>query len=135
MRGFEELIAMRKRRFVPSMVWINTDSENTLPLASDWHEFDNTNTQLQTEPGDKARSLDMRCVIGLPCYVQGNVKAEVLAMRDACIKAKASRVIAAVMRQIGHGEWIAFQVDECSDTQGHLTHAPATAQELEAAYG
>ena len=135
MRGTEELIAMRKRRYVPSMVWINTDTGDQLPLAGDWHEFDNRNAQLQVQPGDRARHLDMRCVVGLPCYVQGNVKAEVLAMRDACVKAKASRVIAAVMKQIGHGEWIAFQVSEMTDTQGHFTHTPATAQELEAAYG
>lgn len=118
MRGHEKLVAMRHAGYVPDSVWIDTDAERALPMPGDWHAIDNRKAHLQTEPGEKAWRIDLRCAVGLICYVDGSRALEVRAMRDACIAAGAKRVIATVMRRLGAGEFITFELIEMTDTDG-----------------
>ncbi len=115
MRGQQQLIALRSTGFVPSSVWIETEHDQ-LESWRDWDELDNRRAQLQIEPTDKR--FDLRCVIGLMCIVQGSDKARVHAVRDACIDAGAQRVVSHLMERFGSGEFVAFRMVECTDTEG-----------------
>ena len=139
MKGHEPLISMRMKGSVPSCVWIDTD-EDKLGAWKTWTYTDkqgrsipyadNLKESVQIEPSDKRP--DMRYVVGLPCYIFGSDSKSVFAVRDACIEAKASRVIATVMQRFGKGEFVAFRTVEVTDTAGHMTMKPSTS---ESAYG
>ena len=117
MRGLAPLIALRRGGSVPDCVWVDLERD-PMPMAEDWAGINNRSAHVQLEPEDRIRHLDLRCAKGLPCYVQGNDRDEVRAMRDACLAAGASRVIATVMRRVGQGEFVAFHVEEMTDTAG-----------------
>ena len=113
MRGQEKLIEMRKAGSVPKWVWIDTEPD-AVECWREWAELDPTHACIQIEIGDKRP--DLRCVVGLNCYVQGNSRERVFELRDDCIKAGAARVIASVMQRFGEGEFTAFRMLECTDT-------------------
>lgn len=125
MKGHEPLVEMRMNGYVPNCVWIDTD-QDFLETWRTWPAMNNASANIQIEQGDKRP--DLRFVIGLPCYVQGSNSAAVFAVRDACIAAQASRVVAMVMERYGHGEFAAFRVVEITDTDGHLTMKTPTAE-------
>ncbi len=127
MQGHTRLIEMRLAGYVPDWVFIETEP-NSLRLADDWHEMDNTKAVLQLDAAD--RRPDLRCVAGLPCYVEGSDIHRVHAVRNACIAANAQRVIAAVLRRVGSGEWVAFNTIETTDTDGVFEYLAATASEV-----
>lgn len=120
MRGHTQLIDMRQAGKVPNWVFLETDPDPLREWA-DWERMDNTKASLLIEPTDKR--LDLRCVIDLKCFVQGEGRARVHEIRDACIAAGAKRVIAAVMRRIGEGEYVAFRTEEITDTAGLVVTA------------
>jgi len=121
MRGHQQLIAMRKDGFVPDCVWIDTDHDH-LNCWRDWHGMDSRHAHVQIEPAE--RRFDLRCVIGLPCFVQGSDRRRVFAVRDACIAAGAARVIASVTQQRGQGDYATFEAIESSDTEGVFAWSP-----------
>lgn len=123
MKGHQPIIKMRMNGSVPNCVWIDTD-EDKLESWRYWPELDNRRASVQLEPSDK--HPDMRYVIGLPCYIQGSDSRAVFRARDACIEAKASRVIATVMQKFGRGEFTAFRTIEVTDTSGHFNFKQAT---------
>lgn len=125
MKGDEPLIDMRMKGSIPSSVWIDTD-EDKLESWRYWLSMNNQHASVQLEPGD--RHPDMRYVIGLPCYIQGSDSKAVFKARDACIEAKASRVIAMVMEKHGRGEMMAFRVVEVTDTAGQQTFKAKTTE-------
>lgn len=117
MRGHQQLIAMRNAGAVPDVVWIDTDLPK-LPMPGDWHEITPRHAHLQLDASDRLARLDLRCVIGLTVSVSGSDVHRVRAVRDACIDAKAKRVIAATTTPIGIDEFIAFKLVELTDTAG-----------------
>lgn len=119
MRGDKALIAMRQSGFVPDYVFINV-SPDRLTQADDWQHMNSRTAHLELDPTDRVSRMDMRCVRGLRCYVEGEEQAKVEAMREACVAVGAARVIAAVMERRGSGEFVAFRVRHLSDTAGHL---------------
>lgn len=118
MRGLEQLRTMRRGGLIPTGVWVDCDSERPAPMADDWHTMPGARAHLQTEPGDRALRLDLRCVIGLPCYVDGSNRDQVFAMRQALLAAKAARVIAWVMERMGAGEFVTYRLVEMTDSAG-----------------
>ena len=120
MRGAAKLVELRKQGKTPALVFLDADSER-LPFA-DWDLVDPagapTNVMhMQPDAGERASRTDLRCLVGLTVYVSGLDAKRVHALRDAAIAAKAKRVIASVQQQVGHGEWIAFQTIEVTDTE------------------
>jgi hypothetical protein len=111
MRGADDLVSMRKRGAVPSVVWIDAETEYLHLPASQEH------AHLQLADGESAHRADMRCVVGLTVCVSGPDANRVHALRDAAIAAKAKRVIASVVT-LRTGHWI---VDEVTDTAGFMT--------------
>lgn len=128
MRGQNRLIELRMSGSIPDCVWIDTAGPNTVNQADDWHAMNPAQAHLQTEAGDKVSRLDMRCVRGLTCYVEGTDQAKVAAMRDACISVGAKRVIAATMQRYGRGEYIAFKVTSMTDTAGAFCYEQTSQQ-------
>ncbi len=125
MRGADRLVSMRKSGHVPAIVWLDAE-EDPLPFAEGWPddkwlEHAQTHSHLQLSTGERAVRADMRCVVGLMVYVSGPNAERVHALRDAAIAAKAKRVIASVLTPRGSGEWIAYHLDETTDTAGVLT--------------
>lgn len=113
MRGQAQLEAMRRRGKAPAVVFIETDSLPRWRGPETWADHD-APAQLHATKPDLS---DLRCIVGLTVCVQGSDKARVHAMRDACIRAKAARVIASV--SVPDGEW--FECVEVSDTGGLLS--------------
>lgn len=120
MYGHESLIEFRKAGVIPDGVWIDAGPVGALDPAQDWAKWVETQThaRIQIEPHDRVPRLDLRCVRGMQCRIDGEDTARVREVRDACIAAGAKRVIAAVLRRIGYGEWQSFQMTECTDTEG-----------------
>lgn len=120
MHGHEQLIAMRLHGYMPDQVWIGTDLGERIDQARDWLAMNSAVAHLQLDAPDKPARLDLRCVHGLMCFVQGSDAHTVHAVRDACIEAGAKRVISAVMERFGRGEWAAFRTIEQTDTDGQF---------------
>lgn len=106
MRGHQALITMRMEGYAPEMVWFDVDSPH-LPMPDDWHHVSPNHAHLQLQPSDNLATLDLRCVVGLTVFVDGHETRRVVAIRDACIKAGAKRVIA-------------YTEDHLSDTAGQF---------------
>lgn len=123
MRGHQALIKMRKSGSVPDIVWIDTWADY-MPMADDWMKMNNAHAHLQVDPDDRIERLDMRCVHGLVCKIDGDEEKQVNAMRDACIRVGAKRVIASVMDRFGKDEFIAYRVKSLTDTEGFLGPKP-----------
>lgn len=122
MIGAESLIAMRKRGRVPAVVWLDADS-GPVPYGDDWtgedaYRANHAHLWLGSDCPDR---VDLRCVVGLTVHVTGAIKEIVHTLRDRCIAAKAHRVVASVLTPRGKDEWIAYHLDECTDTAGQMT--------------
>lgn len=128
MRGQNALIAMRRAGAIPDWVFIDTEPDWT-KQADTWQRDNNTTASLLIEPKD--RRLDMRCVTALNCFVQGDSRARVFEVRDACIAVGAKRVIACVMERSGEGEFVTFRAIESTDTTGAFTFKGPTSAEIE----
>lgn len=111
MRGHHELLVLRAAGFTPDWVFIDTDPD-VLKNWSDWHSNHAANAALLVE--DKDNRPDLRCVVGLKCMVQGEDRKRVFAIRDACIKVGAKRVIASVTI----ARFSEFRTVEVTDTAG-----------------
>lgn len=107
MRGHQDLIAMRRRGLVPPVVVIDL-SAVLVP-----------NGGLTVGLTERPSLADLRCVVGLTVSVHGEDAASVHALRDACIEAKAARVIATVSR-CTHDvpKYERFECAEVTDTAG-----------------
>lgn len=115
MRGQRALEAMRRRGRVPDSVFIDVD-DSRLRMADDWQVH--TPALAMLSPlRDKPSQADLRCVVGLTVFVSGADLKLVHAMRDACIRAQAARVIATTC--VPRGE--VFDCIEVSDTEGKFT--------------
>lgn len=124
MRGVASLLALRSRGYVPDCVWIDTDAGSAICQADAWAETNNTQAHLHVEPGDRISRLDMRCVRGLPCYIDGTSEKAVGDMREACIEVGARRVIAAVLVRQDKAGAVAFKTVSVTDTDSVFDYDP-----------
>ena len=95
MRGQEQLIAMRRRRIRPQIVFVEVGPD-PMRSARDWHEFTPHRAYLEIDDSEPISGLDMRCVVGMSVVVCGSDSRRVDAVKAACIDSEASRVVAAV---------------------------------------
>lgn len=96
MRGHQPIIAMRRRRICPAIVFIDTDYD-ALRCWRDWPSVDASVAEVQIDPGDIPELLDLRWLVGLKVIVTGSDPQRVAAMDKACREHQARRVIAAVV--------------------------------------
>lgn len=119
MRGAAALEAMRRDGYAPSLVILELDDAK-LQMARDWERHNPTTAHLAPN-GEPAHRADLRCVVGLTVFVHGDEPLSVHAWRDACIKAKAKRVVAAVTRCTDPTPlYERFETTEIHDTAGVL---------------
>ena len=99
MRGHEPLIALRRQGLKPSLVDIDLEP---CPWRnwSTWPEW-TTVPQIEVQPADSIRLLDLRFLVGLTVQVSGYEAARVWSMFDACRQAGAARVLGFVHRPSG----------------------------------
>lgn len=119
MIGHEHLIAMRRRGLRPDRATVETDWGLGLEreCAQDWPSVNPRSAFIFVQPEDWAAKLDLRCLIGMHVEVCGTDSARVRAVFDACVKAKAARVIGSTHRY--RGELV--ETFESIDTEGALT--------------
>ena len=118
MHGADHLIAMRRQGSAPSMVRIDTDP-GVLRNDRLW-PFDPDQPQLHIGPDENLRRLDLRCLVDLPVQIGGCDAERVKAVTEACIAAKASRVIACTHRRQGHPDYPTFPIVSVTDTEGAM---------------
>lgn len=115
MKGQEHLIAMRLRRVVPVMVYIDIDPSGAIDQSL--NAEDPTRARIWIEEGDFVPSLDLRCLHGLQVSVSGSSGERVRAVCDAAKGVGARRVIGAVVSHLGSGEFARCEMVTFTDTQ------------------
>jgi hypothetical protein len=83
---------MRLKGYTPADVHVDIEPSWTW---RDWPQWTN-HAQVLIEDRDSVALLDLRFLVGLMVFVQGNDRARVQAVASACAAAKAARVIAAL---------------------------------------
>lgn len=120
MRGHEDIVRIRRNGDAPSIVHIDTDEGfDRFGAGAHWpHSPDHP--QVHVGPSEATHRLDLRFVVGLMVQVNGCDPERVEAVTEACIEAKASRVIGITHRREGKGEFERFPVVKVTDTQGDM---------------
>lgn len=115
MRGHEALIAMRKARLAPEMVYIDLGAPSWMTAM--WRQVCPQYPQLAITDDEAIASLDLRFVVGLHTQVSGSDRGRLQAAVMACAAAGASRVVGVLTRP---GR---FDVEllEVTDTKGELS--------------
>lgn len=120
MRGHQDLIAMRRSGYVPHVVFVDIGPDR-LRMSDGWAERNPASAYLCVGGDERPSRSDLRCVVGLTVSVHGEDVAAVHAMRDACIEAKAKRVIATVTKCTNATpKYERFETIEVTDTEGHM---------------
>ena len=122
MRGADALRELRRDGYAPNLVIIDLEDDRLRSWA-DWDRLTPTIAELAVAPGEAPARADLRCVFGLTVFVTGEDQAAVRAWRDACIAAKAKRVIAAVTHCVNPAaapEFHRFDTCDLTDTSGAL---------------
>jgi hypothetical protein len=83
---------MRMRGVIPAAVFVETDL-GLWHLAGEWPRWMPRHAYLFIEAKDSLPLLDLRCLVGLPVFVQGEDETRVNGVAAACAKAGAKRVI------------------------------------------
>lgn len=118
MQHADKLIAMRKQGWLPSMVYIDLDFKTRVDRLTPFNpEF----PDLFIAPDESVQRLDLRMLVDLTVKVTGNDAERVAAVTEACVKAKAKRVIGVTHQQHGTPEYPRFDVVRITDTEGALT--------------
>jgi len=121
MRGQNALIAMRRERMKPSVVFVDTDAgPQGLPAWAQWHRVDRRLCNLDVEPADAIMRIDWRPCVGLVVHVSGTKPNRVRAVASAIAEAGAKRVISSCVQSMGHGEMARFETLWVEDTEGHF---------------
>lgn len=126
MKGHEPLIAMRREGRTVGAVWFAFDGESwrywPAMLSVKWRRYPEapSNAEVLIEPADTPARLDLRFVVGLRCWVQGDDAQRVRALHQACQQAGASRVLSAIFARDARGN---PKTVEMLDTEGQLETA------------
>lgn len=107
MKGLDSLVKMRLEGRIPSLLYVDIDTEK---MPGEGH--------LQIEQTEPIYGLDLRAVQGLVVSVSGCSAPRVAAIAGACSEAGARRVIAHTMELTVGGE---FKVTKVTDTDGLFT--------------
>lgn len=116
MKGHEHLIAMRLRRLVPIMVYI--DTADTGALTHMLNSDEPSRAHVWIEPGDSIALLDLRCLYGLQVSITGTERERVEATIRGAKEAVARRVIGIVLRYVGKGAYERAETIRHTDTLG-----------------
>lgn len=118
MRGQNLLEALRRSGHAP--VTVDICLYETKPwVTQDWAIWYPQFATLQADKPDRAA---LRCIVGLDVNVSGDDAERVHAMRDACVEAGASRVVATVFENKDSGpDYERCRAIEVTDTKGLLT--------------
>lgn len=119
MRGHEALIALRRSGLRPSLVDIDLEPCPWRNWA-DWPEW-TTVPQIEVQPTDSIRLLDLRFLVGLTVQVSGFDGPRVWAMFEACREAGAARVLAFVQQPVNGGQ--SFRTVEARDSAAATVEA------------
>ena len=95
MRGHEQLIDVRRRRYVPKTVqiWAGTDA---LKGWADWNG-NSAHAEVEIQDSEPLSSLDLRFCVGLVVFVTGTDPFRVAAIHAGCLAAGAARVLSAAV--------------------------------------
>jgi hypothetical protein len=116
MHGHEQLIAMRRRGYVPLSVHIDADGVIPRRITSEWASPVpglGVHALLCVEPGDSPRLLDLHFLVRLRVFVSGANRARVASIAQACADAGAAHVIANVAKACGLEEDVEFWEVPC----------------------
>jgi hypothetical protein len=117
MTGHEALIAMRKRGYVPRVVFIDTDPD-PLAMERNWPDVNRSHACINVGPTDSLASLDLRCVVGLAVVVSGHSSERCRRLGKLCEDAGAKRVVVTIVRTTWRGDMPRSEVLACTDTAG-----------------
>lgn len=126
MKGHEPLIAMRRQGKVPQSVWFGFDGDGWKAWAGSiglsWRQYPQGTVcaEVMVEPADVVERLDLRFVVGIRCWVQGDDADRVKRLHKACAEAGADRVLSIVLKRDPRGVDL---VGEMLDTAGHFVGA------------
>jgi hypothetical protein len=114
MLNADRLIDLRRQGYAPDMVYIDLD----FPVKHDrlW-PFDPQYPLLHIGPDENVRRIDMRCLVGLTVQIAGEDADRVQAVTEACINAKAERVIACTYRPTTNAR---LDLASITDTEGTI---------------
>jgi hypothetical protein len=98
MIGHEGIVSMRRRGIVPGTVVVVFDPGL---MRMDWHEVDPRIAYVAWESKDNPSRVDLRCFVGLPIVVIGDVGDPVKPAVAALVKAGAKSITAAVLERDG----------------------------------
>lgn len=112
LRGQAQLEAMRRRGHAPDAVFIDCGGDR-LRMAEGWA----SQQRAHLAANGPVSQADLRCIVGLTVFVGGGLPCQIRAMRDACVRAKAKRVIATICEPRGE----VFECVEVTDTEGLLS--------------
>lgn len=103
MRGHEQLIAMRMRGLLPPYgVAIETDAQpSRWPMLWAASPYEPCMAHVHIGPSERLGGLDLRYLVGLEVKVDGQDAERVRAVFEACLRAKAQRVIGVVFTRRG----------------------------------
>lgn len=90
MIGHQPLIDMRRRGAVPAM-GVEFDF-GPVGIAKDWHRAGLSTAYITLTDTDRVERLDLRFVVGMDCWVSGEVDALVWELADALKQAGAKKV-------------------------------------------
>lgn len=105
MNGHEPIRALRQQGFKPAYVWLQ--DSGLIPT-------DHAVTLAKT---DIPEALDLRFVVGTTVLVESASKDRLTRLSQACVDARAARVIASLHA----GPDAHFEVTEITDTEGVMT--------------
>lgn len=94
MRGHDHLIALRRKRKAPQIVFVND-----YPCDTDWHTTGDHVTLCTAD--DSVGLLDLRCLVGLRVSISSPIEARAKALADRC-KASGAATVAACHVQPDH---------------------------------
>lgn len=115
MTGHEALIAMRKRGYVPRVVFIDTTPDH-LSMQREWTDVNRSHACINIAESDSLAGLDLRCVVGLSVVVSGESLSRCKAVGLMSEQAGAKRIIVNVTRPLQHGAWPRTELLYCTDT-------------------
>lgn len=124
MRGHEPLLAMRRKGLKPAGVWFALEADEghrswPQSLGIEWRRWPNStgHATVQIDPADSIGLLDLRFVVGLTAWVQGEDRARVERLHQACQDFGAARVLSCVMGTNHRGQ---PKLLASFDTDGHF---------------
>ena len=114
MKGHEAIIAMRKRRQTPAIVWVGDKGDEN------WMRYTDASACVVIADSERLEQLDLRWAVGLDLRM-GIADGRAQAAFDAFCKVKPKRVICVAFNQTTKNGRPDFEAVETMDTDGVMT--------------